>query len=160
MLEIGETEPLIGKDNRRHGPTALGFRRRFAIFLAMDTENDLPRPFPIPDSDEDLLGQCRIETFMAGGKGGQHQNRTESGVRLVHLPTGIVVTAREERSQYRNKATALSRLRQRLEAMNRRPPRRISTRVPLREKERRLQEKKRRGRVKDLRKKPPADGSE
>lgn len=126
----------------------------------MVKENDLPQPIPIPEADDDLLAQCRVETFAAGGKGGQHQNRTESGVRLVHLPTGVVVTAREERSQLRNKAVALSRLRRRLNAMNRRPPRRISTRVPLRQKQKRLEEKKRRGRLKKMRKKPPANGAE
>ena len=123
----------------------------------MEPENDPPRTFPIPESDEDLLAQCRVETFMAGGKGGQHQNRTESGVRLVHLPTGLVVTAREERSQFRNRAMALTRLRKRLEELNYRPAPRVSTRVPGREKERRLQEKSRRGRVKHLRRKPPSD---
>lgn len=126
----------------------------------MDREEDQPQPYPVPEADEDLLAQCRVETFTAGGKGGQHQNRTESGVRLVHLPTGIVVTAREERSQFRNKAVALSRLRRRLEATNRRPPRRISTRVPLREKAKRLEEKKRRGRLKALRKPPSPNGPE
>ena len=55
----------------------------------------------------------RFETLRAGGPGGQHQNTTDSAVRAVHLPTGIVVTARNERSQHRNKAIAL----QRLEAM-------------------------------------------
>ena len=126
----------------------------------MVTDKGQPPPFPVPDADDDLLAQCRVETFTAGGRGGQHQNRTESGVRLVHLPTGIVVTAREERSQFRNKAVALSRLRRRLEAMNRRPPRRISTRVPLRERQKRLEEKKRRGRLKNLRNPPSANGSE
>ena len=123
----------------------------------MNEEKEPPVPFPIPESDEDLLSQCRVETFQAGGKGGQHQNRTESGVRLVHLPTGVSVTAREERSQFRNKATALVRLRKRLEALNRRPAPRISTRIPRREKERRLRNKKRRGRLKGLRRKPPSD---
>ncbi len=120
----------------------------------MDTEKEDHVPVPIPESDEELLSQCRVETFQAGGKGGQHQNRTESGVRLVHLPTGVSVTAREERSQFRNKATALARLRKRLEALNRRPTPRISTRVPRREKERRLRNKKRRSRLKGSRRKP------
>jgi len=126
----------------------------------METQDQAPWPFSVPEADTDLLAQCRIETFSAGGKGGQHQNRTETGVRLTHLPTGVVVTAREERSQLRNKTVALSRLRERLDAMNRRPPPRISTRVPRREREKRLEEKKRRSRVKGLRKKPSVEGGE
>jgi peptide chain release factor len=56
------------------------------------------------------LSDVRFETLRAGGPGGQHQNTTDSAVRAVHLPTGIVVTARNERSQHRNKAIALRRL--------------------------------------------------
>lgn len=155
MFEGGKTLPPIIKDNGRHGITAIGIRGECAIFSSMTEESSQFPPFPIPESDEELLDQCRIETFMAGGKGGQHQNRTESGVRLTHLPTGVVVTAREERSQHRNKAAALARLRARLVALAHRPPPRISTRVPNREKEKRLLEKKRRGRLKKLRKSPP-----
>jgi ribosome-associated protein len=119
-----------------------------------------PEPFPIPGTDDELLSQCRVETFMAGGKGGQHQNRTESGVRLVHLPTGVTVTSREERSQHRNKAIALTRLRERLERRNRRPARRVPTSVPRGEKEKRLRQKKRRSEKKQHRKSPPADPAE
>ena len=52
----------------------------------------------------------RFETFRAGGPGGQHQNKTESAVRAVHVVSGLVVVAREERSQHRNKGLALLRL--------------------------------------------------
>jgi peptide chain release factor len=54
--------------------------------------------------------EVRWETMRAGGPGGQHVNRTESAVRLTHLPTGIQVTAMEERSQHRNRKLALARL--------------------------------------------------
>ena len=125
----------------------------------MDSENSFPDPFPIPETGEELLSQCRVETFMSGGKGGQHQNKTESGVRLVHLPTGVTVTSREERSQHRNKSIALERLREKLERRNLRPKPRRPTTVPKAEREKRLEEKKHRGRRKELRKPPPTEDS-
>lgn len=121
---------------------------------------DSATTFPIPESDDELLSQCRVDTFRAGGKGGQHQNTTESGVRLVHLPTGVRATSRNERSQHRNRAIALDRLRRKLEKRNRREAPRIPTKVPKREKRRRLADKRKRGRIKKLRGKPPLDGTE
>jgi protein subunit release factor A len=119
--------------------------------------HDPEEPFPIPDDDEALLAQCRVETFRAGGPGGQHQNVTESGVRLLHLPTGIRVTAREERSQHRNRARALLRLRARLEERNRRREPRIPTKPTRASRKRRLDEKRRRGETKRLRKPPKTE---
>lgn len=120
--------------------------------------DDTPEaPVPIPESDEALLAECRVETFAAGGPGGQHQNRTESAVRLVHLPTGLRVVARDERSQHRNRSLALERLRAALEAHNHAPEPRKKTRVPARERRKRLEKKRRRSRKKDLRK-PPDPG--
>lgn len=118
------------------------------------TTSDL---FPIPPSDEALLKQCRVDTFRSGGKGGQHQNTTASGVRLVHEPTDLRSTARGERSQHRNKTIALERLRKKLEKRNARRRPRISTRIPGREKRKRLEEKRRRALVTDLRRQPPAE---
>lgn len=118
------------------------------------TDTPAPRPFPIPESDEELLAQCRVDTFRAGGKGGQHQNTTESGVRLTHIPTGIVVVGREERSQHRNRALVLRRLRKRLEKRNERRPRRKKTRIPRKEKKKRLEAKRKKSAKKKLRKKP------
>lgn len=112
------------------------------------------RPRPVPDDDETLLAECRVETFRSGGPGGQHQNVTESGVRLVHLPTGVRASAREERSQHRNRALALRRLRDKLERLARRPEPRVPTPVPAAAKERRREAKRRRAETKRLRKPP------
>jgi protein subunit release factor A len=79
---------------------------------------------------------------------------TESGVRLVHLPTGIRASARDERSQHRNRSLALQRLREKLEELAREEKPRVPTRVPRSQKQKRLEEKKRRGRTKQLRKPP------
>lgn len=119
---------------------------------------DAPPPFPIPESDDALLAQCRVETFRAGGPGGQHQNTTDSGVRLTHEPTGVRVTARSERSQHRNRSLALQRLRRKLEARNERPTPRVPTKVSKAQKRKRLEAKRRKGDKKKLRKRPDTDG--
>ncbi len=111
----------------------------------------------LPASDEDLLRECETETFRAGGPGGQHVNKVETGVRLRHAPSGIVVTCREERSQHRNKMNCLRKLREEAERLNYRPPKRIPTRQTRGAKERTLEEKSRRSQVKRLRSKNPAD---
>jgi len=111
----------------------------------------------LPESDEDLLRECEVETFRSGGPGGQHANKTETGVRLRHTPSGVVVTSRDERSQYRNKVTCLRRLREEVERLNYRPPKRVPTRRTRGAKERTLKEKARRSQVKRLRSRPQAD---
>ena len=111
----------------------------------------------LPDSDEELLGECEVETFRSSGPGGQHVNKTESAVRLRHKPSGVVVTSQEERSQHRNKQLCLVKLRQKIEKLNYRPAKRVPTRVPAGAKNRTLEEKARRANIKRLRAKPSTE---
>jgi ribosome-associated protein len=104
--------------------------------------------------DEELLKQCRIETFRSKGPGGQHANVTNSAVRLTHLATGLSVSCQNERSQFQNKMICLERLKQKLERFYAKKTPRIATKVPKSEKKLRLKEKKKSSAVKKLRQKP------
>jgi protein subunit release factor B len=115
------------------------------------------RHFYIPEDDDQLFAECEMDTFRSGGPGGQHANTSDSAVRLRHLPSGIVVTCREERSQHRNRSLALEKLRERLRARNKPPRKRKKTRVPKGAKKKRLQNKRRRSDKKKLRQKPRLD---
>ena len=98
--------------------------------------------------DEALLAECDETFFVASGPGGQHRNKTESGVRLVHRGTGVAVSATERRSQLQNRGAALERLRVRLAALGHEPKLRRPTRATRGSHERRLAAKKRAGRRK------------
>jgi protein subunit release factor B len=111
----------------------------------------------LPESDLDLLRECEVKTFRSSGPGGQHVNKSESAVRLKHLPSGVVVTSQQERSQHQNKKLCLERLRKKVQQLNYRPAKRIPTRVPRHARNRTLEEKARRSQVKRLRSKPSSD---
>ena len=70
----------------------------------------------------------RIDYFRGSGPGGQHRNTSETGVRIIHLPTGMVVTATESRSRHQNLQKAMARLEEKLAAKLRKKKRRIATR--------------------------------
>jgi protein subunit release factor A len=115
----------------------------------------MTEPMDIPESDDDLLAQCDVETFRAGGPGGQHQNVTDSAVRPRHRPTGVTVTCRAQRSQYLNKMDALRRLRLKLRRLSEPPPPpRRATRPSRAAVEKRLAEKRGRAALKRLRRPP------
>ena len=84
--------------------------RRQTSFAAVDVMPDIEGTIEIDIKDDDL----KRETFRSGGPGGQHQNKTESGVRFTHLPTGIAAESRNERSQHKNAQVALALLKSKL----------------------------------------------
>ena len=94
--------------NRRHTSFA-------SVFVAPEVDDDID--IEVDPSD------LRIDVYRASGAGGQHVNRTESAVRITHLPTNIVVQCQNDRSQHKNKATAMNQLKAKLyelELQNRR----------------------------------------
>ena len=111
----------------------------------------------IPTDDVKLLKDCRVDTFRSSGKGGQHANKTDSAIRLTHLPTGLTVICQDERSQFRNKEIAIKRLRSKLKTFEKKRKKRILTRPTTASNERRILSKKMQSEKKQLRKKPKTD---
>ena len=108
----------------------------------------------IPNSDDALLAECKVETFRSSGKGGQHANKTESAVRLTHNKSGIQVMCQDDRSQYLNKIKCIKELRIRIAKHNYKPTKRIRTKPTKGSVERRLSTKKHKSEKKKNRKRP------
>ena len=105
---------------------------------------------------EALERDSDVTFFVASGPGGQHRTKVETGVRLLHRPSGTVVTATERRSQAANREAAFERLAERLRALSIRRRPRVATRPTAASQPRRRETKGRRSAVKQLRR-PPRD---
>src|SRR5690348_13002645 len=108
-------------------------------------------------SESGLRRDTDVEFFTAGGPGGQHRNKTESGVRLHHRPSGLRVMATERRSQYENLRVGFERLTARLERLNRPPRPRVATKPTRSSKRRRLDSKAHLGERKKSRRRVDVD---
>lgn len=104
-----------------------------------------------PTDRESLERDADMEFVRASGNGGQNRNKVETGVRLTHRPTGLVVMATERRSQAQNREAAFARLAAKLEDMQREEAPRVPTRVNRAQREARLAEKRRASAIKRLR---------
>jgi peptide chain release factor 1 len=109
---------------------------------------------PLPAHLERLARDCEIRAYRSSGPGGQHKNKTESSVRITHLPSGIVRVGTEHRSQMRNRRLALERVWKELERRARPRKTRVATRATRASREARLTSKRRAGETKRLRRAP------
>ena len=124
----------------------------------MDSESPTYRDFArwAQMTLDEIARDCDVQVFRASGPGGQCVNTTDSAVRMVHGPSGIAVTSRESRSQFRNRQLCLQKLRRLFESKARPPKVRRATKPSRCAREARAADKRRRAQVKAQRR--PVDG--
>jgi ribosome-associated protein len=109
------------------------------------------RPPPYSLDRKELEREVVVEVFRASGPGGQHVNKTQSALRLTHLPSGVVVMSQDSPSQFRNRETAFKRLLERLRRLNHVPKKRVATKPSAASRRRRIETKKQRAATKQTR---------
>jgi ribosome-associated protein len=107
----------------------------------MPSRNPLSPP-PYATDRETLEREVDVEVFRSSGPGGQHVNKTESALRLIHRPSGVAVVSRDSPSQHRNRETAFERLAERLLRLNHVPKKRVATKPSRAARQRRIEAKK------------------